>query len=314
MHISSSNYSLSRATILAIFAVVSVSLNAEYGALSIFRGLDQSELNESEWVLTGRAELEPEVAAILDFSSAIYENLPDRSDYFIVQGDSLLWTGYSVGRNLGLISDKPMLFAKGMDHNNYSTPEYYLCNGKLDVTTRVKEVGEIEWKEVSIGSAIVSPGDTIHNVLLTRQAFTNRTLMGDTAKVTLPDVSTYRWYVSGMSAPLAIQRNGKLFFNDELGQFAISDSTPKATEYDEMKRVIDGASIVSGSGYINVSLPDEINLTAFLMDESGNIYGVTSGVARDFEINVSGLQPGRYILSLVAEPEALYVRKELIIL
>ena len=72
-----------------------------------YQGLDEAELSSGVWQFCGRAELGA-LTGETYYDGALYvETLGDRSDYFVLAGDSLAWTGYSQGRSLGMLPDKP---------------------------------------------------------------------------------------------------------------------------------------------------------------------------------------------------------------
>ena len=308
------NFKLFRFAFLCVSMLSCFQMAAQEMPLTVLKGLDASELNESKWLLAGRAELTQEPAVIINFGSAIFESLPDRNDYFVIYNDSLVWTGYSVDINLGFLAEPPLTLSDSRFSLSSRSPLPYLCRGKLDVNTHIRELGDYEFIVIRDGMAIVSPTDTLHNICLTRQIFNHRTIIGDSVNVDMPDIETFRWYKSGELTPIAVQRNGKLFFNESIVESALKTGVDEKSSVEHIKEIIDNVEIVQQPNSITILLPESINLTAFLMDEAGNIYGVTSGVDHTFSINLNGLPSNRYILSLVAEPEALYVRKELIIL
>ena len=75
-----------------------------------YQGLDEAELSSGVWRFCGRAELGA-LTGETYYDGALYvETLGDRSDYFVLAGDSLAWTGYSQSRSLGMLPDKPYLY------------------------------------------------------------------------------------------------------------------------------------------------------------------------------------------------------------
>ena len=65
-----------------------------------YQGLDEAELSSGVWQFCGRAE-HGTLPGETYYDGALYvETLGDRSDYFVLAGDSLAWTGYSQGRSL----------------------------------------------------------------------------------------------------------------------------------------------------------------------------------------------------------------------
>lgn len=65
-----------------------------------YQGLDEAELSSRVWQFCGRAE-HGTLPGETYYDGALYvETLGDRSDYFVLAGDSLAWTGYSQGRSL----------------------------------------------------------------------------------------------------------------------------------------------------------------------------------------------------------------------
>lgn len=278
-----------------------------------YRGLSADELAQCAWILCGREELGTRDARLALSGNLYSENLPAcapeaaRSDFFVLHGDTLLWTGYNVGRRLGVLADEAVSLCVYPPQEDSVTP--YRATGRLDVSTAVEESGVMEWHVIGRGYAITSPGDTIYNVVLTSQSCrpdsTGSETGGDGAT---PGRVTYRWYAPGRAVPVAIQF-GDLLFADTS---AAEDRVDGEYEVDGEKRqqyLIDTATVKHEDGRVTVTLAEKTDVHVYIMDAPGNIYASASGPGKEFTLSTAGLPHNRYIVSIVAEPGATYVRK-----
>lgn len=139
-----------------------------------YQGLDEAELSSGVWLFCGRAELGA-LPGETYYDGALYvETLGERSDYFVLTGDSLAWTGYSQGRSLGMLPDKPFsLRPLKVAYNDTKIPvtnyiKTYSSKGLLNVRYRLSARGETCFQSIRQGKGLVMAGDTIDNIVLTR--------------------------------------------------------------------------------------------------------------------------------------------------
>ena len=267
--------------------------------LNVFSGLDDEALNSNVWDMSGRTLLQANMGKQTFAEDGRYvETLGYRSDCFFISGDSMFWTGYNVGRRLGMLIDNPVLLC----FNALSDPEKavdYNAKGQLDVSSSLRARGVTISKNLGQGLSIPSPGDTIRNVVLTLQTDFLITTSETTLESDTLYRKVYRWYCADSKIPFAIQEEDRLYLpsSELLEQIKPSISATDVNNNDVT--IIDNAVIHIEGSSVYVNLTDEIALNIYVMDVSGNIYRATEGTERSYSIDVSGLPHGSYVVSLV---------------
>lgn len=255
------------------------------------------ELDGDVWVMCGRAGIDGKGAEVKRVGEIYRERVAGRCDYFLMRQDSLFWSGYSIGRRVGLLADKPVFVADLRSDDTFNCN--YTASGRIDVSNSISESGSMEWRTVARGMAIVAPGDTVDNVTLTRH------IVKSSASDSIREV--YRWYASGSAEPLAIQNGGILYFDNYGSEFDDDDSS--VSEFERIRGIIDAAELKREGGIVTLTCAGELSLSIYIMDEAGNIYRSTKGFVSEFSLDISGLAARNYIVSIVAEPGAWYTRK-----
>lgn len=303
-----SHSAASRLLMAAAVALVTV-ITATARELQGFRGLEDDELKAKVWVLCGRADTGAKAG--VETSDSVYvESLPDREDFFIIRGDSLLWTGYHVGRRLGVLAQEPVYLCNKSGYTSDGAMRTFRCTGRLDVSTRVQERGDVSWELLGRGRAIVSPGDTINNVVLTCQRSHARFVAPDTTEVVEPtERIVYRWYPAGSMLPIAVQCGNDLFVDADAAEIVPDNDADEEELMRRIQDLIDSATFRNEGDYVVVTTAEPLELHVYIMDVPGNIYASASGYADEFVLSTADLASGQYIISIVAAPEPVYDRK-----
>lgn len=283
--------------------------SAEAREMKGYVGLDQGELGKNEWVLCGRAELDGRCADVSISDSAYIERLPDREDFFIIRKDRLLWTGYHIGRRLGVLADNPVYVFGSKDFTVDSTSVAFHSIGRLDVNSVIEEQGNLKWNVEGYGRLLISPSDTLRNVILTRQVVQSRMIIADSV-AELEQRVIYRWYDTHSIEPVAIQCNDELFVDVDLVECLSADECDGGNENPErIQRIIDSATVEYDDAKVVVRTEEPINLNVYIMDVAGNIYVSASGLSDRFELLTTDLPLNQYIISIVSDSNPLYTRK-----
>lgn len=267
--------------------------------LTPIAGLSQVELEDNNtWIFCGREELSQPKGRINVGDAFYIEDIAGRCDYFIYSNDSVNWTGYNVGRTLGMILENPVLLRTYKGRPGYSLVKLYKAKGKLNVKTAIVEDGYSICNVLEVGKVVLAPGDTINNVLLTCTATGSKIKAINSAKIDEKRAEVYRWYANESAIPIAIQKDGILYLdkdaNIQQGQENVD------TEKMDEQRLIDKAQISLDNGSVIVKLSEPSDLCAFIMDIPGNIYATDSGKKDEFILDTSSLSPNRYIISLTS--------------
>ena len=271
------------------------------------KGLDVNELQESIWYLCGRAETSQAGAVISLQGNVYYENIAGRSNFFVLHGDSLMWTGYNIGRRVGVLADTAVYLCRTGNFSTGVQDAQFHATGRMDVTLPLQETGTMSWSVLGHGSAITAPGDTVGNVVLTRHSYHSEAVPADSAAEAV-EIVYYRWYAQGSMLPVAVQCGGELFVDEDASE-RIPEAKGMDDGIDRIARIIDSAVVSFDGDHLTVTLPEPVELHAYIMDVPGNIYASVRGLATEFTLSTADLHPNQYILSLVAEPDAIHVRK-----
>lgn len=284
-----------------------------------YRGLDGNEISSDFWQLAGRAEIDGCSGQIYYDGELYSETLGQRSDYFVTEGDSLAWTGYSEGRSLGILLDSPLrLRPLRVDNSGVSgpegdTPKRYTARGRLNVDALLGASGQAGFSVVRDGRAMAAAGDTLDRIVLTVQTDDYTVRSESTSESDTTDRTVYRWFVSGSEIPVAVQSEGILYLNASVTDEAQEEDNGGRDEAERVKSLIDRAVIDRNGTTVTVTLPEELSLHIYVMDLPGNIYASTEGVADSYTLDISGLQHNTYFISIVSA-ESEYTRRILLTL
>lgn len=273
--------------------------------LDVYRGLGTDELDCNVWHFSGREGIDGENARMRVTSRSCSETLAFRTDHYVFSNDSVLWTGYNVGRRIGVLVDKPCLVYSQAHFPSDGVSSIYNGVGRIDVSSIIEERGRVSVHFMGRGKAVISDGDTIANAVLMRQEcrWMNDSTTGDEHERIV-----YRWYAPGSVVPFAIQENGNLYVDTAT---KVVDASENDVNQDVIRNTIDNAVVVVDGDGVTISLDFRLNLSVYVMDTAGNVYLSTGGNAKEFALNTSGLSPRQYLIVLSSDYEDKYVRKVL---
>ena len=285
--------------------------------LDAYQGLDEAELSSGVWLFCGRAELGA-LTGETYYDGALYvETLGERSDYFVLAGDSLAWTGYSQGRSLGMLPDNPFsLRPLKIAYNDTKIPvtnniKTYSSKGLLNVRSRLSARGETSFQSIRQGKGLVMAGDTIDNIVLTRHTDDYIIRSEETGDTDTTSRIVYRWFEKDSAIPLAIQTDGILYLNTSLPESPQDELSDGQDNTDHIQSVIDEAIVERDGSTVIVRLSEELPLHIYIMDIPGNIYSSSEGCADRFTLDTSKLQHNTYFISIVSKDSA-YTRRILL--
>ncbi len=271
------------------------------------QGLTDAELEGSVWNLAGRAQVQSAPAHFVFRNNVYRREIAGVTNFFIVKGDSVVWTGYNVGRRLGVVADRPVLVRRLSDPGSRSGS--YTARGTLDVSLRLNERGTYDFNVLRAGKAIIAPGDTLADVFLSRDVRSYVVGLNDSVSSDSARIVTYNWFKSGASVPFAVQQ-GDVLYVDASGVNIEpdSDSDSDSGEDVDAASVIERAKVEVSDGRVHVLLPRAVAVHVYVMDAPGHIYAHASGRDASFELDVTGLPHNTYIISIVWQdnPEILH--------
>lgn len=206
------------ACIRLLLCVTIFGVDASAKEVSAINGLAKSELDGTVWRFDGRELLNEHGGRIIDCDNFHIEEFNDRCDFFVHRNDSVLWTGYNIGRSLGMLMDEPAPVLLSKQLSDTRSCSHYHAEGLLNVSVRIDERGESDCQTLGNGSIVTLFGDSIHNVTLTRQICRTLIYADNYADNDSVERIVHRWYVQGSTVPLAVQINNILYtnFNDKI--------------------------------------------------------------------------------------------------
>ncbi len=277
--------------------------------LETYCGMSDSELGDKVWVMCGRADKLQSLSGLY-FEDNIYsESLGARRDFFMLKKDSLYWTGYTRGKNLGMVIEPPVLFTfipKMLLTRDKKDDISYKAKGKLNVNTPLSVSGQCRYAEIQRGKAIISAGDTLENVVLTKQIDTCYVQSELTHTIDTASRVIYRWFYDNRVVPIALQCDGILYIPATLNCDLVNNDSNDNT--DKYIQIIEDAIFRAEGKTVSVILSEPLPLKIYIMDVTGNIYVSKQGNASRFDMDVKGLNHNDYIISIVS-PYSEYTRK-----
>lgn len=276
-----------------------------------FRAFDEQEISGKFWSFCGREEI-PSLKGSVDVSGNVCsETFSGRTDFFVSSADLVFWTGYNVGRYKGVIIDKPVpvAYLPGFSAPGHAVP--YTGSGRENVATEFSEAGTYCINVLAVGCASIVPGDTIRDVVLTRQTVTSRFSASDSVPSEPETRTIFRWHVKGSLLPIAVQTDEGLFIDRSAPEYE-QDKDIVSSSVSEVRQVIDAATINVENGILTVLLDAGVKIDIYIMDVAGNIYRHTSGDEVSYSIDVSELPHGQYIVSVIALTGNYYTRKNIL--
>lgn len=277
-----------------------------------YRALDSGELNSGLWVLCGRAEGDGPGCSVRMTGNVFSEDIEGRTDYFRTECDSVFWAGYNVGRSFGAVARPAVYLALSNVFGDIDLTQAYVARCRRDVHILSCQNGVVTFKTAGVGKAVVAPGDTVDNVVLTRQTIV---WISDEAGWDSSDScrrEVWRWHRAGSFAPFAIQTGNCLYIDTSASSETPKKDKEKPDGADGLRDLIDRAEMTVGDRSLTVKFETPVDVRLCLMDTSGNIYFTQSGMSNNFDIDISTLTDRRYILTLTAQTAPFYERKILV--
>ena len=280
--------------------------------------------------------------------SLMAETIGGRRYWYGISGDSILYISEE-DRLTTITASNPVYVASlplrsGAGNGGYKFDASGTGGGKRFA---IKENGTLEFMSAPyVGTLIMTPGDTIHNVTVTRERrYTAATFPDDSvAAETYLTTETYRWYDSdGASSllPLAVQRSvyasgiiaadtaplsSSAYLPDRgaCDRSEKSDDEPfdhNSVDPEAVSGALDGADLKYDGRNVTVSIEmpvSGLNISLDIMDAAGRLYlhksAESSGSADEISLDCSSLRSGQYIAAIGVAGFPVQPKKEIIII
>lgn len=221
----------------------------------------------------------------------LFEQLDDCCRAYWLRADSMYFRGYNVGRNERMLVDSLLpaaIFPIGKDIRLCGE---YTAHGDINADIATIECGTHSAEAVASGTAIVD-ADTIPGVFLFKETFNyaKRFAEDPAQEATAQSIVIYRWFMSGMRLPFAVQRQTG---NAESRLFAVSaddisdimkradKETQSVPTEEELLGILQSATISLQGHDINVNIQPcagyAIDIEVYLLDVAGNSYSRAGG-------------------------------------
>lgn len=259
-------------------------------------------------------------------SGLVTEYLAHDAEHYLVRGDSLIFRGYTRGRNIGALVDTIVPVLRFPFVEGDSVRAEFTVTGAVEGKPVFYECGAVSNAVSRRGRFVFAPGDTVPAFMVREERVYHTVTAGDAVGAAGHDIFV-RWYTKGSMLPFAVQlqRQGdaspRLFMAQWDDVEVAEDEAVGQADKDALRRsVLDGASVERTPDGVTVSLGGVADTEAevYIVDVAGNIYGRTSrkldGDTNEFVIATSSLSPGSYMLVIILGGEAPLIEKRLIVL
>lgn len=276
----------------------------------------------------------------------VTEYIDASAEHYLMRGDSMIFRGYTRGHKLGALVDDtcatalrfPLVVAD-------SVTTVYSLRGDLEGVERFRERGMLRAGALRRGRFVFAPGDTLDAVMVRENRSYTTFVAPDSVGHPSSD-EFVRWYAVGCEIPFAVQlmrrddRTPRLFVGDwnEASELAAeaaegrgmrqgnyggyyddgADGNPGTADEAARRGVLEGASIVHGTGELTVTLGQlpGIEAEVYIVDVPGNIYGrsvkALDAPSTAFTVPTSSLSAGRYMIVIIVGGEPQLIEKRYI--
>ncbi len=220
------------------------------------------------------------------------------AEHYLMRGDSLIFRGYTRGRNLGALVDSLTHVLRFPLETGDSIVSVYSLSGSIEGHPIFRDEGTVNCEVLRKGVFIFAPGDTVPAILVHEQRNCN-TYTKDSMTCNTDDF--WRWYYPDSRIPFALQfkqseeQSARLFLTDRFQGHVIKRKGIE-TEKDSRQSIIDRAEVTVSEFEVTVilgSIPD-VEAEVYIVDIAGNIYGHTvrplDRTSNEFHISLSGIQ------------------------
>ena len=272
---------------------------------------DKEELEKGLWDASAKSELSiaDNIYVSLSPKGVLRQCIGDTTDMYLLTGDTLLFKGYTVGREIGILTDSTVSVMQFPLLPGSTISAAYTGNGLAFGEVKMKCKGAVSASVVRRGHFVFAPGDTVDavltEVLRTEKSVFNPADTLNWDEIPGTTVELLRWSIPGSILPFALQlrNNGgawRLFMTNSI----LETSSPhdEVSEEASFKDLLTKAQVSITPAAVELLLGKASGVTAevYIIDISGNIFGRTSKILDEpttlFSIPTSGLRHGNYML------------------
>lgn len=296
-------------------------------ALSVEKDpFSEHEINSGIWNASLHSAIDEHTPCNISLSSKglLRENLDGLTSLYLNIGDSVLFRGYTQGREIGVLADTAILVQKKPLMSGTHFDSDYKAHGLAFAEVQILETGSVSSKVLAHGRFIYSTDDTLTANLYYEKRIMKTILAPSDSLIgtdaTVFTVEYLRWYNKEDKFPLAVQRrlNGKewrLWLRDkDFGQSESIDET------DIRKALLSSARITVSNGCVSVELGSAEDTVAevYIVDLSGNTFGRTQKrlgeTTTTFSISTVGLAKGTYMAVIILDNDPSLTEKRMLVL
>ena len=237
----------------------------------------------------------------------ITEYIDTDAEHYLLRGDSLLFRGYTRGRNIGALVDSvaPMLRFPLVPGD--SLVSAYTVSGSIDGLPVFREEGEVCGRVLRRGRFVYAPGDTV-TALLVHERRTCAT-MADDSTATANHDEFWRWYAPGEYVPFAVQmrRSGDGSARLFTGERPEGEEAEEDDDEGRRRVLADAVTEVSGDAVtVTLGCLAGVEAEVYVIDVAGNIYGRASrsldGASNEFRIDLPAVRGCMLVITIGGEP------------
>lgn len=288
----------------------------------------KEEMVSDLWDASVKSELAIHGARYVSLSpkGIVRECFGDTTDMYLLVGDTLCFRGYTVGRDIGVLTDSaaaiicyPLSAGRSFSSDYTGTG---LAFGEVAMACR----GHAATDAARRGRFVFAPGDTV-DAFMYRESRTEKSVFvtSDTLiwdNVQASTVEIIRWNVFGTILPLALQRRcdggeWHLFMAKNLPETVFEETI---LEKPSCQKLLSEAKVSVGATTVDITLGQAPGVVAeaYIVDVSGNIFGRMSRTldepSTSFTITTAGLSHGSYMLVIVIEGAVPITEKRMLVI
>ncbi len=280
---------------------------------------DDKILESKVWDVNVQSVIDENSDARIEISERgfVQEYAADVCQLYLHKRDTLIWRGYTEGRNLGVLLDSVALCHIFPLQSDAHSRVHFIARQESDGKVFALLEGDLDADVVCRGKFILAMADTIPATLTREKRVYSVNDADNGGQIYTDSVVIHRWYTSGARMPMALQVSASgaapRFFACESFDYRASDDMQDMPDEAALRDIAESATVTKANGklYVELCYAQGVTADVCIVDVSGNTYGrelmPLDNVRNEVEISITGLNPGSYLLVIQLSGENMAV-------
>lgn len=283
---------------------------------------DDKILESKVWDVNVQSVIDEKSDARIDISDRgfMQEYAAGLCQLYLQKRDTLIWRGYTEGRNLGVLLDSVALCHIFPLQPDTRSQVHFIARQESDGKVFALLEGYLDTEALCRGKLILATADTIPATLTREKRVYSVNDADNGGEIYTDSIVIHRWYASGARMPMALQVSAagaptRFFVCESFDYRGAVDTTAVPDMPDEaaLRDIAENAAVTRANGTLHVELGYAQGVTAdvSIVDVSGNTYGrelmPLDSERNEVEISITGLNPGSYLLVIQLSGENMVV-------